>query len=117
MPRFPKPPEGSWTEHYPQLGTAPVSYADSISPEYYERERKAIFQRAWLNVGRVEQLPRAGSYFTKDVRAAHASILVVRAAGGTVRAFHNPLREFRQETGPLTGITLATACHRGRSCR
>ena len=30
MPRFPKPPEGSWTEHYPQLGTAPVSYEDSV---------------------------------------------------------------------------------------
>ena len=39
MPHFAKPAEGSWTEHYPQLGTAPVSYEDSISPEYYERER------------------------------------------------------------------------------
>ena len=37
MARFPKPPEGSWTEHYPELGTAPVSYEDSISPEFYER--------------------------------------------------------------------------------
>ena len=25
MPRFPKPPEGSWTQHYPELGTEPVS--------------------------------------------------------------------------------------------
>jgi glycine betaine catabolism A len=91
MPRFPKPPEGSWTEHYPELGTGPVSYEDSISPEYYEREQAAIFKRAWLNVGRVEQLPRAGSYFTKDVRAARAAILVVRTKGG-VRAFHNICR-------------------------
>ena len=43
MPRFPKPPEGSWTEHYPELGTAPVSYEDSTSPEFYERERRAVF--------------------------------------------------------------------------
>ncbi len=92
MPRFPKPPEGSWTEHYPELGTQPVSYEDSISPEFYERERAAIFERAWLNVGRVEQLPRVGSYFTKDVHAAHAAIVVVRAAGGAVRAFHNICR-------------------------
>ncbi len=56
MPHFPKPAEGSWTAHYPQLGTAPVSYEDSISPEYFERERDAIFGRSWLNVGRVEQL-------------------------------------------------------------
>ena len=32
MARFPKPPEGSWTEHYPELGTEPVSYEDSIRP-------------------------------------------------------------------------------------
>jgi len=50
-----------------------VSYGDSISPVYYEREQAAIFKRAWLNIGRVEQLPRVGSYFTKDVRAAHAA--------------------------------------------
>src|SRR5262249_484131 len=61
MPHFTKPDEGSWTEHYPELGTAPVSYADSISPEIYERERDAIFGRTWLNIGRVEQLPRKGS--------------------------------------------------------
>jgi glycine betaine catabolism A len=92
MPRFPKPPEGSWTEHYPELGTRPVSYEDSISPEYYEREQAAIFKRAWLNVGRVEQLPRAGSYFTRDVRAARAAIIVVRDKEGTIRGFHNICR-------------------------
>lgn len=92
MPRFPKPAEGSWTEHYPKLGTGPVSYEDSISPEFYQREQAAIFKRAWLNVGRVEQLPRVGSYFTKDIRAARAAILVVRATGGTIRAFHNICR-------------------------
>src|SRR4051812_10137522 len=30
MGRFAKPAEGSWTEHYPELGTGLVSYADSI---------------------------------------------------------------------------------------
>ena len=60
MAHFPKPAEGSWTEHYPELGTGPVNYEDSISPEFYELERKAIFTRTWLNVGRVEQVPRTG---------------------------------------------------------
>src|SRR5262249_3790045 len=92
MARFPKPAEGSWTEHYPELGTAPVSYEDSISPEFYEREREAIFKRAWLNVGRVEQLPKSGSYFTKEIQVAKASIIVVRDADGRVRAFHNICR-------------------------
>jgi hypothetical protein len=53
--RWPKPVEGSWTEHYPELGTGLVRYEDSISPEIYELERAAIFARAWLNVGRVDR--------------------------------------------------------------
>ena len=92
MARFPKPPEGSWTQHYPQLGTGPVSYEDSISPEFYELERQAIFKRAWLNVGRIEQLPRKGSYFTKELKVANTSIIVVRSTSGEVRAFHNICR-------------------------
>jgi Rieske 2Fe-2S family protein len=91
MPRFPKPPEGSWTQSF-GLDTGPVSYDDSISPEYYERERDAVFRRAWLNVGREEQLGRAGSYFTKDIDAANASVVVVRGMDAKVRAFHNVCR-------------------------
>ena len=92
MPRFSKPPEGSWTQHYPELGTGLVSYEDSISPEFYELEREAIFKRVWLNVGRVEQLPRNGSYFTKDLAVANTSVVVVRDMDGRVRAFHNICR-------------------------
>ena len=44
--QYPKPPEGTWTEHYPELDTAPVSYESSISPEFYELEREAVFKRA-----------------------------------------------------------------------
>jgi glycine betaine catabolism A len=89
---FPKPAEGSWTAHYPELGTEPLSYEDSISPEFYELEREAIFKRTWLNVGRVEQLPRNGSYFTKELAFANTSIVVVRDMKGEVRAFHNICR-------------------------
>src|SRR5262245_36103400 len=92
MTRWPKPAEGSWTEHYPELGTAPVSYEDSISPGFYELEREAVFKRAWLNVGRVDLLPRNGSYFTKEIQVARTSIIVVRDMNGTVRAFHNICR-------------------------
>ena len=48
----------------------PSPTTDSISPEHYELERDAIFRRTWLNVGRVEQLPRNGSYFTRELDAA-----------------------------------------------
>jgi phenylpropionate dioxygenase-like ring-hydroxylating dioxygenase large terminal subunit len=92
MAHFPKPDEGSWTQHYPELGTGPVSYEDSISPEHYELERKAIFSRTWLNVGRVEQIPRTGAYFTREIAAAGTSIVVVRGTDGEVHAFHNICR-------------------------
>ena len=90
MSRIAKPAEGSWTAHYPELGTEPISYEDSISPEFYELEREAIFKRSWLNVGRVEQLPRKGSYFTKELAFANTSVVVVRGTDGTIRAFRLP---------------------------
>src|SRR3954454_16349219 len=92
MAGWPKPPEGSWTEHYPELGTAPVSYEDSISPEFYELEREAIFKRAWLHVGRVERLPRKGSYFTREIDVAKPSVVLVRYGDEQVRAFYNVCR-------------------------
>lgn len=87
MQRSGRPAAGSWTEHY-GLGTGPVSFADSTSPEFYEVEREAVFKRAWLNVGRVEEAPDHGSYVTKEIEAARASVILVRTDGG-VRAFHN----------------------------
>src|SRR5262249_25830097 len=65
---------------------------DSITPEFYELERDAVFGRTWLNVGRVEQLPKLGSYFTKELDCAGTSIVVVRSAKDEVRAFHNICR-------------------------
>jgi phenylpropionate dioxygenase-like ring-hydroxylating dioxygenase large terminal subunit len=91
VPHFTKPAEGSWTEHF-GLGTEPISYDDSISPSFYDQERDAIFRRTWLNVGRVEQLPRNGSYFTKELDAARTSVVIVRDMAGQVRAYHNVCR-------------------------
>ncbi len=90
--RWPKPAEGSWTEHYPELGTGLISFGDSTSADFYELERRAIFRRAWLNVGRVEDLPRTGSYFTKQLDVADTSVVVVRTMAGDVRAFSNICR-------------------------
>ena len=43
----------------------------------------------WLNVGRVEEIPKAGDYLVKNIAAGEASVLVVRGKDGTIRAFHN----------------------------
>jgi phenylpropionate dioxygenase-like ring-hydroxylating dioxygenase large terminal subunit len=92
MAHFPKPAEGSWTEHWPELSTAPVDYSDSVDPAYYEAEREAIFKKTWLMVGRVEQVPRTGSYFTREIKVAGSSVIIVRGKDKEIRAFYNICR-------------------------
>ncbi|OCB14429.1 (2Fe-2S)-binding protein [Mycobacterium vulneris] len=90
--KWPKPAEGSWTEHYPDLGTGPIPFRDSISAEFYAQEQEAIFKRAWLNISRVEETPDTGSFITRRIEAADASLLLVKDHDGTIRAFHNLCR-------------------------
>ena len=92
MPHFVKPAVGSWTAQYPELGTGPVDYTDSIDPAYYEAEREAIFRRTWLNVGRVERVARPGNYFTKELAVVGTSLVIVRGTDREIRAFHNVCR-------------------------
>lgn len=92
MAHFPKPAEGSWTQHYPGLGTGPISYRDSFDPEIWQQEIDSIFTKEWLCVGRVEQLSRVGSYFTKEFAWANRSLVIVKDQGDTIRAFHNICR-------------------------
>jgi len=92
MPHFPKPAEGSWTEHWPEISTAPVDYTDSVDPAFYELEREAIFKKTWLMVGRIEQLPKVGSYFTKELHVADTSVILVRGKDKEVRALYNICR-------------------------
>jgi len=78
-----------WALEYPELGTDPVPTEPCISQEYFERERQRVFRRVWLYVGRVEEIPRAGDYFVRDLVACNTSIIVVRGKDGVIRAFHN----------------------------
>jgi phenylpropionate dioxygenase-like ring-hydroxylating dioxygenase large terminal subunit len=78
-----------WTLQYPELGTGPVSVEPYVSKEYFEEEREKIFKHAWLNVGRVEQLPNPGDYFVRDIAVGNASVIVARGRDGMIRGFHN----------------------------
>jgi phenylpropionate dioxygenase-like ring-hydroxylating dioxygenase large terminal subunit len=80
--------KGKFTPQHPDLGTGPVDYDDSISPEFFEAEREAVFKRSWIFVGRVERLPRAGAFFTRELPGL-ASIVLTRGLDGAVHAFHN----------------------------
>lgn len=54
------------------------------SPEWYEREIENIFLREWICVGRAEEVPNAGDYFTVDV--VGEPIVVVRDRDGLIYA-------------------------------
>ena len=73
----------------PELGYEPLPVAPYVSAELFEQDRDAIFRRAWLNVGRVEEIPNPGSYFVKDLPVCRTSLFVSRGKDGEVRAFHN----------------------------
>src|SRR3546814_13507257 len=48
-----------------------------------------IFKRAWLCIGRVERLPKPGSYIVQPIEVAKASVLITRTKDGSIKAFHN----------------------------
>ena len=97
MAFFPKPAAGSWTENWPELGTAPINYEDSIDPEHFKLEQEAIFKKTWPKVGRVEQLPKKGSYFTREMPSVGpgTSVIIVKDVKDgveIVRCFYNQCR-------------------------
>jgi Rieske 2Fe-2S family protein len=60
-------------------------------PALYERERELFYRRRWVCVGRLEDLPVRGAYFTCDV--AGDGLIVVRATeADDVRALFNTCR-------------------------
>lgn len=56
--------EKMWAEKYPELETGPVPTEPMFSEEHFALERDRIFRRTWINVGRVEDIPEPGNYFT-----------------------------------------------------
>ena len=77
-----------WT-HAAGLGMEPVSLEPYRSEAYFELEKERIFKRAWLLVGREEQIANPYDYVVQEVEVAGASILITRDGKGAVRAFHN----------------------------
>ena len=68
-------------------GQVPVEYY--TSPEYFRREQDMIFRRAWLMVGRVEEVAEPGDFVVRDMLTLEASVIISRGKDGKVRAFHN----------------------------
>ena len=68
---------------------------------WFKDEMERVFARMWLAAGRAAELDRTGAFIRRDV--AGASVLIVRAGDGVIRAFHNVCRH--------RGTRLCTAAH------
>jgi phenylpropionate dioxygenase-like ring-hydroxylating dioxygenase large terminal subunit len=77
------------TKRYPELGLGPVPIESFVSPQAFELEREKIFKKAWLNVGRTDDIPKRGDYVVRELAVWKASIIVIRGQDEKVRAFHN----------------------------
>jgi phenylpropionate dioxygenase-like ring-hydroxylating dioxygenase large terminal subunit len=84
-----RPLPQNWAQDYSALRNWNVPVEPCFSPSYFELERERIFRRVWLQVGRVEEIPKPGDYFVKELKVCNASVLVVRSQAGAVRAFYN----------------------------
>lgn len=73
----------------PALGVGPVSIEPYRSAAFFEGERDNLFGRAWLLVGRVEEIPKPNDFVVKAVEICDASVLIVHGKDGVIRAFHN----------------------------
>jgi phenylpropionate dioxygenase-like ring-hydroxylating dioxygenase large terminal subunit len=74
------------------LGTDKVRVDQYVSNEFYEREKSAIWKRSWLLIGRANDIPNPGDFFTFDLSVINTSVLVVRGRDQKIRAFHNACR-------------------------
>jgi phenylpropionate dioxygenase-like ring-hydroxylating dioxygenase large terminal subunit len=71
------------------LSLAPAPLAPYHTAEFFQLESEKIYRRAWLLVGRVEEVPEHGDYVVKSIDPCAVSVLVVRGKDHRVRAFYN----------------------------
>src|SRR5580693_1472809 len=58
-----------------------------ISEDYARAERDKLWRKVWLQAGRLEDIPEVGNYITYEI--LDDSILLVRTAPETVKAYYN----------------------------
>ncbi|HYL98324.1 MAG TPA: SRPBCC family protein [Blastocatellia bacterium] len=77
-------------------------------PQTLEIERRKIFHSTWQYVGRTEQLPEPGSFFTIEVGGE--PVLIAKNREGELKAFHNVCRH---RAGP---VATASGCRSSFQC-
>lgn len=65
-------------------------YTWYIDEEFLFSEKEYIFQRSWIPVGRADQVPNNGDYFTTEILGN--SFVVLKDKDGKYQGFHNVCR-------------------------
>jgi phenylpropionate dioxygenase-like ring-hydroxylating dioxygenase large terminal subunit len=66
---------------------SPKVYSD---PELFEREKRRLFDRAWLYAGHETEVPNPGDFITRKVGGR--PLIIARGSDGQIRVFHNSCR-------------------------
>ncbi len=92
----------------------PLAQAETLprwcytSAEFADAEVREIFRKTWNFVGRVDEVPSSGAYFTVDLFGE--SIIVVRDRANGIHAFANTCRHRGTRLVNGTGRCSAFAC-------
>lgn len=78
------------------------------SPEIYALEKEKIFMKYWLSVGRAEELPNVGDYFTFKVM--NESIVVSRPTPDKIVAYMNQCLHRGVEVAEGSGNAKEFSC-------
>jgi phenylpropionate dioxygenase-like ring-hydroxylating dioxygenase large terminal subunit len=71
------------------LSTQPIPLEPYRSHAFFEKTRDNVFGRAWLLMGRVEEIPEHGDYVVRRIEPNKVSALLLRDKAGEVRAYYN----------------------------
>ncbi len=77
-------------------------------PGVLEAEKREVFQKAWIAVGRLDQLAEPGSYFTGEL--VGNPYVVLRDEAGELRAFHNVCRHHAAVVAQECGKARELVC-------
>ena len=78
------------------------------SEEFYKFEKDAIFSNEWLCIGRANDIPKKGDYFTRDIIGE--PLIVVRQADGTIKTLSNVCRHRAMRVAEGAGSVRRFRC-------
>ncbi len=91
-----------------------LAYAATLPARFYRgaetlaAERERVFAASWQLMGRTDQLPESGSYFTTEI--VGEPLLIVRDQAGEIRGFYNVCRHRAGRVAESTGCRPTFRC-------